>query len=64
VRPFVARGVGDRIVLEGGFEPGVTTRWVFSDIAPSTFVWRNEESRDGQTWELTQTFDARRADAT
>ncbi len=64
VRPFVARGVGDRIVLEGSFEPGVTTRWVFSDIAPNTFVWRNEESRDGHTWVLTQTFDARRADAT
>jgi hypothetical protein len=60
VRPFVARGVGDRIVLEGSFEPGVTTRWSFSDIAESTFSWRNEESRDGQTWELAQTFAARR----
>lgn len=61
VRPFVARAVDDRIVLEGSFEPGVTTRWSFSDITPSTFRWRNEESRDGQTWTLIQTFDARRA---
>ena len=61
VRPFVARGVGDRIVLEGSFEPGVTTRWVFSDITGTTFLWRNEESRDGHTWTLTQTFDASRA---
>ena len=63
VRPFVARGVDDRIVLEGSFEPGVTTRWVFSDITPNTFKWRNEESRDGHSWTLTQTFDARRVDA-
>ncbi len=61
VRAFVARAVGDRIVLEGSFEPGVTTRWVFSDITESTFLWRNEESRDGQTWRLTETFAARRA---
>lgn len=60
VRPFVARGVDDRIVLEGSFEPGVTTRWEFSQITPSTFTWRNEESRDGQSWTLIQMFSARR----
>jgi hypothetical protein len=60
VRAFVARGVDDRIVLEGSFEPGVTTRWSFRDITESTFNWRNEESRDGQSWSLAQTFAARR----
>ena len=60
VRPFVARSAGDRIVLEGSFELGVTTRWSFSDITETTFNWRNEESRDGQTWALHQAFAARR----
>jgi hypothetical protein len=47
VRCFIARPVGAEIVLEGSFEPGVTTRWIFSDITPTTFHWRSVESRDG-----------------
>ena len=61
VRPFVARGIDDRIVLEGSFEPGVTTRWTFSSITDTTFTWRNETSRDGQSWAMAETFAARRA---
>lgn len=61
VRQFVARSRGDAIVLEGRFD-GVDTRWSFSDITPSSFSWRNEESVDGgRTWRTVQRFSARRA---
>ncbi len=61
VRAFVARPTDTGIALDGRFD-GVDTRWSFSDIGPSSFRWRNEESTDdGATWRLVQTFDARRA---
>ena len=47
VMPFIGRQVGKEIVLEGSFEPGVATRWIFSDITDRTFHWRSVESRDG-----------------
>lgn len=63
VRTFVARPEGDEIVLSGAFDGG-DLRWVFSDITPSAFRWRNEVSADGgHTWRLQQRFRARRADA-
>jgi hypothetical protein len=61
VRAFVARPTDTGIALHGRFD-GVDTRWSFSDITPSSFRWRNEESTDGgATSRLVQTFDARRA---
>lgn len=61
VRPFLARDLGDRIVLDGRFD-GADVRWSFSDITGSTFRWHNEESTDGgATWRLVQHFAARRA---
>lgn len=64
VLPFIARAVGDEIVLEGSFEPGVTTRWIFSEIASDAFRWRAVESRDGwQTQQLKQEMRARRQPA-
>jgi len=61
VRAFTAREAGDEIVLSGSFEPGTLTRWAFSEITPTTFRWRNEESRDdGASWRLLQTFAATR----
>lgn len=61
VWPFVARPVDGGVVLDGHHD-GVTRRWSFSDITPSTFRWRNEESTDGgATWRLVQTFAARRS---
>jgi len=61
VMPFIARLVGDEIVLEGSFEEGVTTRWIFSDITPQSFSWRSVESRDdGETWIPNQEMKARR----
>jgi hypothetical protein len=61
VMPFVARSVGDEIVLEGSFEVGVRTRWIFSDITPDSFSWRAVDSRDeGASWTLLQEMNARR----
>jgi hypothetical protein len=64
VRPFLARAEGDEIVLEARFEEGVLTRWIFFDVRPDTFRWRNVESDDdGATWRLLQEFWATRAAA-
>jgi hypothetical protein len=61
VMPFIGRQVGDEIVLEGSFEPGASTRWIFSEITARAFHWRAEESRDGwQTRRLQQEMNARR----
>ncbi len=54
VRCFVARPVGDEIVLEGSFEPGAATRWIFSRITPVSFHWRAVESRDNWRTERRQ----------
>lgn len=47
VRPFVARSVEGEIILDGCFEEGVFTRWIFSEITPGAFRWRAIESDDG-----------------
>jgi hypothetical protein len=61
VRPFLARPTSEGIALEGSFDEGVDTRWVFSDIGPTSFRWRNEDTRNGTDWHLNQTFVATRA---
>ncbi len=62
VRPFIARQAGSEIVLEGGFAPGNLTRWIFSDVKPSAFRWRNIESNDeGKTWTEIQRMTATRS---
>ena len=61
VMPFLARSVGDEIVLEGSFEEGIQTRWIFSDITPESFSWRAVDSKDnGASWTLLQEMKARR----
>jgi hypothetical protein len=61
VRPFIARQLGEEIVLEGSFASGTMTRWIFSAITVNTFKWRNVESGDnGKTWNEIQRMTARR----
>jgi hypothetical protein len=61
VMPFVARPIDGEIVLEGSFEEGVATRWIFSDITSESFSWRSVESSDGgETWTLNQEMKAQR----
>jgi hypothetical protein len=62
VRTFIAKQVGDEIVMEGSAAPDLHLRWVFSEIAPTSFHWRNQESTDGgATWLTVQTMVAQRA---
>ncbi len=64
VKPFIARQVGDEIVLEGQFGEGRLERWIFSDIEARRFRWRYVASDDGgATWITVQEMAARRASA-
>jgi len=61
VKTFVARQVGTEIVLEGRTHEGDPVKWIFSEITPSSFQWRSEESRDsGKTWILKEKMQIRK----
>ena len=47
VIPFIARQIGDEIVLEGKLETGTEMKWIFSEITKNSFHWRSIESTDG-----------------
>jgi hypothetical protein len=49
------------IVQDGKNDRGEAVRWSFTEIAPDSFRWTGERSRDdGQTWQLQAKFLARR----
>ncbi len=51
VKTFLARKVGNEIVLEGKTTDGYPAKWIFSEITPDSFRWHSEETRDnGKTW--------------
>ena len=56
---FTARRVGDEIVLQTMSDEGRRMRWVFSDIEPARFTWRNYEDSE-QVPVLVQDFRASR----
>lgn len=58
-----ARQVGPEIVLERA-EADRIERWVFHDIQPATFSWRNEISHNGGPWQTVQTVRAQRTTKT
>lgn len=61
VLPFIARQVGDEILLEGNLESGKSRKWIFSDITCDSFKWRAVESDDGWlTQQQVQEMSARR----
>jgi hypothetical protein len=61
VMAFIGRRTGDEIVLEGEFTQGTLSRWIFSEITPTRFHWREIHSTDGgTTWTITQEMHARR----
>jgi hypothetical protein len=58
---MIGRRQGDGIVQLGTAPDGSQIRWSFSEIAPDSFLWRGETSRDdGKTWQLNLEFLARR----
>ena len=59
VRTFVARKIGDQVMLETTEGEVPRMRWSFSDIQASSFSWRNE-LWTGSGWRLQQTFAAHR----
>ncbi|MBN8735544.1 MAG: hypothetical protein J0H27_04665 [Xanthomonadales bacterium] len=60
VLPFIAKAVGDEIVLERS-ENGEATRWIFGRIKPDSFYWRAVNSADGgKSWRLDQEMFATR----
>jgi len=66
VARFAGGAVGDnRIVFDTQDFDGTDTRWSINDIRPDTFVWREEESRDGgKTWRLLAEHHMKRRGAT
>jgi len=61
VQTFVARRVGEEIVLEGTTKEGRPEHWIFSEIKAGSFRWHSEESSDGgRTWVLTEEMRIRR----
>ncbi|ONI70973.1 hypothetical protein ALI144C_51375 [Actinosynnema sp. ALI-1.44] len=57
VQQFVARAVGDEIVLSGRQADGRSVRWIFSSITPTSYHWRNLVSADDTSWRLRQEMD-------
>jgi hypothetical protein len=61
IKTFIARQVGDEIVLEGKTAEGYPVKWIFSEITPNSFRWRAEEKRDKErTWALVEEMRIRR----
>lgn len=53
---------GDEIVQESLGEGGLIKWWIFSEIAPDSFLWREEVSQDGgQSRRLREVMKCRRA---
>jgi hypothetical protein len=58
---FLAREVDGEIVMEAQDPGPERTRWIFSEIEPDSFRWRNASSvDDGETWVVNQEMEVRR----
>lgn len=61
MRVFTARAVDDEIVMEGSYEQGQPVQWIFSNITPHSFRWRNVIWEDSaQKWRLQEEVTAHR----
>lgn len=61
LKTFIARKIGDEIVVEGKTTEGYPLKWIFSEITPNSFRWHSEETRDnGKTWKLREEMRIRR----
>ena len=61
VRTFIGREVGGEIVLEGKNRQGTPLRWIFFDMRPDSFRWRQEELRSPTSdWVISEEMRVRR----
>lgn len=61
---YRGRAEGDEIIVEGTDTRGRPQRWIFSQVTPTSFHWRNLVSDDGgKTWRAIERVDARRVAA-
>ena len=61
---FIARRVGDEIILEGKDYSGAPIRWIFSKITQQSFHCRGETfAENGKTWRLQLEMSVRRVSA-
>lgn len=61
VWPFLARALGDEMVLERTDDDGALVHWIFGDITSTSFHWRADRSLDGgATWHREQDMFATR----
>ena len=64
VQAFVARKIGDEIVLMGKSKDGYPEHWIFSRITSDAFHWRAVESHDNEkSWQHTEEMQVSRRDA-
>jgi hypothetical protein len=59
VRTFIARKIGDQVVLATTKGEIPRMRWSFADIKADSFIWRNE-LWTGSDWRIQQSFAASR----
>lgn len=59
VRTFIARRIGDNVVLETTHGMSPRMRWSFENVSTDAFHWRNEVWEEG-SWRVQQTFEAKR----
>jgi hypothetical protein len=60
VRTFIARRIGDQVMLETTDSEVPRMRWSFAEMKANSFTWRNEVWT-GSVWRIQQTFDAQRS---
>ena len=59
---FLARKLGDEILMEGKDPDGTPTKWIFSQMTPRSFFWRSVTSEDGgKTWPRREEMTVKRA---
>jgi hypothetical protein len=57
----IGRASGKNIVQVGARPDGTPTRWMFTDITPTSFHWTGEAlAADGRAWKMEGEFRARR----
>jgi hypothetical protein len=61
IEALIANRVGDDIIQTGMSSTGKVTEWNFTNITPTSFLWRNHQlDADGKSWLLREEYRLRR----